>query len=115
MVRSVLFLKPVHGDCSAIRRFFDDEQVLERSSATPGFLGAELQLPMDGKGPALVTALWTSPEAYRSWVDDPWRAANAARAAAVFEAVEQPGGGGSLYEVVTTVPPPGGAAGGDSR
>jgi heme-degrading monooxygenase HmoA len=103
----VLFLKPVAGDCAAIQQYFDDEGVLERSSRTPGFLGAELQLPIGGSGAAMVTALWTTPEAYRTWVEDPWRAANAERAAAVFEPVEQPGGGGSLYEVTTVVAPSG--------
>lgn len=107
MIRSVLFLKPVEGDCAAIRRFFEDEGVLERAALRPGFLGAELQLPAERSQPAMVTALWASAEAYRGWVEDPWRTASSARAQAVFDAVEQPGGGGSLYEVAIAVAPEG--------
>ncbi len=113
MVRSVLFLKPIDGDCASIQRFFEEEGVLERSSRMPGFLGAELQLPADKSAPALVTALWTSREAYRGWVEDPWRAANSVRGKAVFEALEQPGGGGSIYDVTISVAQPRGSDGGD--
>ena len=59
----------------------------------------------------MVTALWASEDAYRGWVDDPWRAENAERHAGVFEAMELTGGGGSLYEVVSLR----GARSGDPR
>jgi len=103
VIRSVLFLEPLGGDSRAIERFFVSEGVLEHASATPGFVAAELQLPLDRAAPAMVTALWASREAYRRWVDDPWRAANAERGRSVFRAIEQPGGGGSLYEVRISV------------
>ncbi|HXW79488.1 MAG TPA: hypothetical protein VEJ84_08315 [Acidimicrobiales bacterium] len=106
MIRSVLFLEPVEGDPQLIEQFFITEGVLERASATPGFVSAELQLPEDGMAPAMVTALWASREAYRRWVEDPWRVANAERARSVFRAIEQPGGGGSLYEVKISVGSP---------
>ncbi|MGD0442198.1 MAG: hypothetical protein ABSB52_16435 [Acidimicrobiales bacterium] len=106
MIRSVLFLEPLGGDVRAIEQFFVSEGVLEHASATPGFVAAELQLPEDRTAPAMVTALWASPEAYRRWVDDPWRAANAERGRSVFRAIEQPGGGGSLYEVKISVDGP---------
>jgi heme-degrading monooxygenase HmoA len=109
VVRSVLYLRPVDGDCASIQRYFEREQVLQRASRTPGYLAGELQLPPEPSQPALVTALWESPAAYRAWVEDPWRAVSSARAAEVFEAVEQPGGGGALYDVTIEVPaPPGG-------
>ena len=103
MIRSVLFLEPLEGDLHAIEQFFVNEGVLERASATPGFVAAELQIPEDRTAPAMVTALWASREAYRRWVEDPWRAANAERGRSVYRAIEQPGGGGSLYEVKITV------------
>jgi heme-degrading monooxygenase HmoA len=103
VIRSVLFLEPLGGDLHAIEQFFASEGVLERASTTPGFVSAELQLPEDRTGPAMVTALWTSGEAYRRWVEDPWRAASAERGRSVYRAIEQPGGGGSLYEVKITV------------
>jgi heme-degrading monooxygenase HmoA len=103
MIRSVLFLRPVSGDPASVERFFEEEQILQRSAATPGFLSAELHRPLDGSDLMLVTALWESPEAYQAWVNDPWRAANAERASAVFEAIEVEGGGGSRYEAVISV------------
>jgi heme-degrading monooxygenase HmoA len=103
MIRSVLFLRPVSGDPRSVERFFDDEQVLQRAARTPGFVSAELHRSTDGSDLMLVTAMWESQEAYQAWVDDPWRAANAGRAGAVFEAIEVEGGGGSRYEAVIAV------------
>lgn len=103
MVRSVLYLQPVSGGFAAIERFFAEEGVLERSAAIRGFLGGELHRPDDDDAPALVTALWERREDYRTWVEDPWRAENAARAAAVFSPMEGANGGGSLYEVAIAI------------
>lgn len=115
MVRSVLYLRQVSGGPGAIERFFAAEGVLERTARIPGFLGAELQVPDDEEAPALVTALWQSRQAYRTWVEDPWRAQNAKRAAAVFTPVEGPDGGGSLYEVAIAVGPIHGRRGSEDR
>src|SRR5271155_342425 len=104
-VESVLFLKPIDGDHGAIRKFFEEEQVLERASRKPGFLGSKLHSPVKGGEFTMVTALWASEDAYRGWVEDPWRAENASRHVGVFEAMELTGGGGSLYEVVLSVEP----------
>jgi heme-degrading monooxygenase HmoA len=106
MIRSLLFLRPVSGDFGSIERFFAAEQVLQRAARTPGFVSAELHRPTDDSDVMLVTALWESRQAYQAWVDDPWRAANADRAAAVFEAVEVDGGGGYRYESVIAVAAP---------
>jgi heme-degrading monooxygenase HmoA len=105
VVESVLFLKPIGGDHSAIQRFFEEEQVLEHASRKPGFLGSKLHSPIKGGELTMVTALWESEDAYRGWIEDPWRAENAAHAAEVFEAMEFAGGGGSLYEIVISVSP----------
>lgn len=105
VVESVLFLKPTGGDHGAIKKFFEDEQVLERASRKPGFLGSKLYSPVNDGEYTMVRALWASEDAYRGWVDDPWRAENAERHAGVFEAMELTGGGGSLYEVVLSVEP----------
>jgi heme-degrading monooxygenase HmoA len=105
VVESVLFLKPVGGDHGAIKKFFEDEQVLEHASRKPGFLGSKLHTPVKGGEYTMVTALWASEDAYRGWVEDPWRAENAERHVGVFDAMELTGGGGSLYEVVLSVEP----------
>ena len=54
-VESVLFLKPTGGDHSAIRKFFEDEQVLEHASRKPGFLGSKLHSPVE----ATVSTRWS--------------------------------------------------------
>jgi heme-degrading monooxygenase HmoA len=105
VVVSVLFLKPIGGEHSAIRKFFEEEQVLEHASRTPGFLGSKLHSPVKGGELTMVTALWESEDAYRGWVEDPWRAENAVRGTEVFEAMEFAQGGGSLYEIVLSVRP----------
>lgn len=106
MIRSVLFIEPLEGDVDAIEQFFVSEGVLEHAATIPGFVSAELQLPEDRQAPAMVTALWASREAYRRWVEDPWRAGLAERSGSVFRVIEQPGGGGSLYEVAVAVSAP---------
>ena len=105
MVESVLFLKPIGGDHRAIQKFFEEEQILERASRKPGFLGSELHLPINGGELTMVTALWESEDAYRGWVEDPWRAENATRYSGLFEALELAGGGGLLYEIAISVKP----------
>jgi heme-degrading monooxygenase HmoA len=106
LIRSVLFLRPVSGGPESVERFFEEEQVLQRAARTPGFVSAELHRSTDGGDLMLVTALWESEEAYQAWVDDPWRAANAERAGAIFQPMELQGGGGYRYESVISVPPP---------
>lgn len=103
VIRSVLFLQPVSGGHESIERFFHDEEVLQHAALKPGFLSAELHRPVREGDPSLVTALWESEAAYQSWVDDPWRIANTARGAEVFEPIESGAGGGSRYEVIIAV------------
>ena len=99
MIRSVLYLTPRSGGYAAVQRYFEQERVFEHAACVPGFLSAELHEPVDAGTPALVTASWDSPGAYRNWVADPWRASNAGNAKAIFEPVEVAAGGGSVYEV----------------
>jgi hypothetical protein len=74
LLRSVLYLDPRGGDYGTLVEFFKTAGVLERSLQKVGCIGAEVQVPVTEQGPLLVTALWASPAAYESWVDDPWRA-----------------------------------------
>jgi heme-degrading monooxygenase HmoA len=75
--RSVYYLQPAGGDYGPLIDYYTSRGVLERVAAEPGCVGAELQIPVSGEGPALVTALWDSLGAYRRWIDDPWRIENA--------------------------------------
>jgi heme-degrading monooxygenase HmoA len=99
-VRSVLYLEPRGGDQEAIVDFYRENDILGRSIKEPGCLACELQVPRDGSGPILVTALWESPEAYQGWVDNPVRAELAAGLAELVEGGFGPSTKGGTYDVV---------------
>jgi heme-degrading monooxygenase HmoA len=58
---------------------FAELQIFERSRESGGFLGGRLLRPLAADGPFLVLAEWESAEAYRGWLDNPLRAALAAK------------------------------------
>ncbi|MBX5441107.1 MAG: antibiotic biosynthesis monooxygenase [Solirubrobacteraceae bacterium] len=69
MVRSVLYLRPRHDDHDALADFYRRYDVLATAVRAAGCRATELQVPLDGKGPALVTALWDDEAAYQGWLD----------------------------------------------
>ena len=99
-VRSVLYLEPRAGDVAALVDYYRREDVLGRAMRQPGCLGCELQVPRDGAGPVLVTALWESAAAYDGWVANPWRRESADALGALVEGGMGPGTRGQVYEVV---------------
>jgi heme-degrading monooxygenase HmoA len=104
MIRSVLYLTPRAADGRAIADFYRRREVLERAVEQDGCLGAELQLPADGAGDVLVTALWRDAHAYQGWLDNPVRSANAEELAELIEGAAEELRG-ALYEVeVAAVP-----------
>lgn len=108
MIRTVLYLEPRDGG-EAIADFYRRHSVLERACEQDGCLGAELQLPANGSGPVLVTALWRDAEAYQGWLDNPWRSANGDELAKLVRDFDG-GVRGELYEVAVAAVPLGGAA-----
>jgi heme-degrading monooxygenase HmoA len=104
VIRSVLYLTPRDGDGRAIAEFYLRERVLERASEQDGCLGAELQLPLDGAGDVLVTALWRDADAYQGWLENPARAANADELARLVDDFDR-GVRGDLYAVVVEARP----------
>ena len=106
MIRSVLYLSPRDGDGRALADFYRRREVLERAVEQDGCLGAELQLPADGAGDVLVTALWRDAQSYQGWLDNPVRAANTDELAQLVEDLDDETRG-ALYEVaVRAVPAP---------
>lgn len=78
-VVSVLRL-PVREDAGEeLASSFAELEIFERSREGGGFLGGRLLRPLAGHGPFLVVADWENAEAYQRWLDDPLRAALAAR------------------------------------
>jgi heme-degrading monooxygenase HmoA len=111
-VRSVLYLQPRDGDVQALVDYYRREDVFGRAMRQPGCLGCELQVPVDGDGPVLVTALWESPAAYEGWVANPWRQESAGALDALVEGGLGPGTRGQVYEVVIATGADAGAQGG---
>jgi heme-degrading monooxygenase HmoA len=73
-VRSVLYIRTKPGRRDEVVALFERLRVLEQASRQGGFVGSEVQLPVDGDDLVLVTATWTTPEAYQGWLDNPVRA-----------------------------------------
>jgi quinol monooxygenase YgiN len=73
MTRSVLVIRAKPGCRDRLVELFSRLQVLEKASRQEGFVSCEVQVPADGDEHVLVTALWTSPEAYQGWLDNPVR------------------------------------------
>ena len=109
MIRSVLYLEPTDGDYEAVVEFFRREDVLGRALSQPGCLGAEVQVPTNGSGPILVTALWESEDAYQGWVGSPVRTVTAEPLSKLLRSDLDASTRGETYTVVLTAgePPPG--------
>jgi heme-degrading monooxygenase HmoA len=74
MTRSVLVIRAKPGCRGRLVELFSRLEVLEKASRQEGFVSCEVQVPADDDDEhVLVTALWTSPEAYQGWLDNPVR------------------------------------------
>jgi quinol monooxygenase YgiN len=104
VIRSVLYLTPRGGDGRAIADFYRRHRVLERAAEQEGCLGADLELPADGSGDVLVTAVWRDADAYQGWLDNPLRSANAEELAELVDGFENEVRG-SLYEIAIEAVP----------
>jgi quinol monooxygenase YgiN len=71
--RSVLTIRAKPGCRDAVLELFARLQILEKAGREKGFLASEVQVPVDGADEVLVTATWTSTEAYRGWLESPVR------------------------------------------
>ncbi len=74
LTRSVLVIRTKPGCRDRLVELFSRLGVLEQASRQDGYVSCELQVPADDDDDhVLVTALWTSPEAYQGWLDNPVR------------------------------------------
>jgi quinol monooxygenase YgiN len=71
--RSVLYIRAKPGRRDELVELFTRLEILEKASHQEGFISAEVHVPADGEELVLVTATWTSPEAYQGWLDNPVR------------------------------------------
>lgn len=73
-IRSVLILQLRGADYAELVDYFREHDVLGKAVRHAGAWAAEVQLPIGGSGPVVVTALWDSAEAYQGWLTHPLRA-----------------------------------------
>jgi quinol monooxygenase YgiN len=71
--RSVLYIRAKPGRRDELVALFGRLEILEKASRQAGFISSEVHVPVDGEDLVLVTATWTSPEAYQGWLDNPVR------------------------------------------
>lgn len=100
-VRSILVVQPRGGDSADLVAFFKQRDVLGLAVREAGALSAELQVPIAGDGPVVVTALWNSAAAYDGWRNHPVRATFNADMARLTESEAPPIGSG-VYTVAVS-------------
>jgi heme-degrading monooxygenase HmoA len=72
-VRSILLLQPRNNDYEALLAVFREHDILGLAIREAGAHSGEVQIPVSGTGPVVVTALWDSAEAYAGWRNHPVR------------------------------------------
>ena len=102
-MRSVLLLQPRGDDYTALLDFFREHDILGLAVREAGCLASEVQVPLSGSGPVMVTALWESAEAYAGWRNHPVRAQFSGDMARLTLPEAEPVGSG-LYGVVISTP-----------
>lgn len=66
-------LQPRNNDYAALVALFTQHDILGLAVREAGCLSAELQVPLSGTGPVVVTATWETAEAYAGWRNHPVR------------------------------------------
>jgi quinol monooxygenase YgiN len=99
MTRSLLFLRTKPGRRDELVQLLERLGVLGAASEQPGFLGAEMQVPLDSDDHVLVTASWASPEHYQGWLENPAREAMRPELEPLLAEEPEP----RLYRVVESV------------
>ena len=90
LTRSILRLRVKRGRRDELVELFDRLGVFAAASEQDGFVSAELQVPLDDAEEVVVTATWTSPEAYDGWLANPVRAEFGAHLEPLLDAEPEP-------------------------
>jgi quinol monooxygenase YgiN len=85
MIRTQLHLTTRPGLVPDVLDFYADRGILARSLAHPGCLAAEIRVPLPLRDCVVVSAVWESEPAYRSWVENPERASAATELNALLD------------------------------
>ena len=101
-MRSVLLLQPRADDYAALLDFFREHDILGLAVREAGCLSSEVQVPLSGTGPLMVTALWESAEAYAGWRNHPVRAQFSGEMERLTQPEAEPVGSGVYNVVIAT-------------
>ena len=71
MTRGHLYLRAKPGKRDELLRALDRLAVLAAKRGQPGFLAAEIQLPLEDDERLLVSSSWASREHYERWLGSP--------------------------------------------
>ncbi|CAN5357287.1 hypothetical protein BH11ACT6_BH11ACT6_02290 [soil metagenome] len=96
MIKAILRLPVGAGDLDAVVDFYTSRQVLQRARAGAGCASAEL-LVSASASEILVTSMWSSAEAYQSWVGSSARSEEAVELRCLLNGDLEPA---EVYEVV---------------
>jgi hypothetical protein len=107
MVRSVLYLQPRDGAHDALVDFYRRYDVLATAVRAAGCLATELHVPLEGQGPALVTALWNDEAGYQGWVDHELRVNGRDELMELIEVGDDGVPAGRVYRVAVAAAGPG--------
>jgi hypothetical protein len=107
MVRSVLYLQPRDGAHDALIDFYRRYDVLATAVKAAGCRTTELHVPLDGDGPALVTALWDDEAAYQGWVEHDLRGTNTDELLALIDVGDGGVPAGQVYRIAVAAAGPG--------
>ena len=107
MVRSVLYLQPRDGAHDALVDFYRRYDVLATAVRAAGCRATELHVPLDGAGPALVTALWDDEAAYQGWVHHDLRVNGRDELMTLIDVGDEGVPAGRVYRVAVAAAAPG--------
>ncbi len=96
MIRTVLALTARPGDAERVAARYRELGILRYSLDHSRALSTELSVADDGSGRVMIIALWPDAEAYREWLDNPWRARSGER---LRELLGDSVGEGAVYQV----------------
>lgn len=99
MIRSILHLKPAPGRSRALLEYIVEQGIISRALSLEGCLSAEVETKIPDAEDVVVTALWTSIEAYEAWLQSPARLRSGAGMLPLLDADGHEVSGAWLYQI----------------
>jgi heme-degrading monooxygenase HmoA len=68
MTRALIYLRTTPERRDELLKAFERLAVLSVARELPGFLGAELQVPVDADDQVLLSSFWSTPQHFEAWL-----------------------------------------------